>query len=179
MGLPTSTDYHLWTSILSTLFNNATPTPDQIYSIPEGVELTMVPRSNLHTTREEEQRRREEEQRQRDEEQRQRQREGDQRQREEEERRQREEDQRQREEQGTREEGGRHEPERPDPWQQGRAEEEVQESDFARRLRQILMEPEIETVQVQLQALIEEPRALGYTPISLDTTSIEYVCLCL
>ena len=173
MGLPTSTDYHLWTSILSTLFNNATPTPDQIYSIPEGVELTMVPRSNPHTTREEEQRqrRREEEQQKREEEQRQRQREEDQ--------RQTEEERRQREEQGTREEGGRHEPERPDPWQQGGAEEEVQESDFERRLRQILMEPEIETVQVQLQALIEEPRALGYTPISLDTTSIEYVCLCL
>ena len=186
MGLPTSTDYHLWTFILSTLFDNATPTPDQIYNIPEGVELTMVPRSNLHTTREEDQRqeRREEEQRQREEEQRQREEEEQrQRQREEEEQRQRqrEEEQRRRhkEEQETREEGGRHEPERPDPWQQGRAEEEVQESDFARRLRQILMEPEIETVQVQLQALIEEPRALGYTPISLDTTSIEYVCLCL
>ena len=49
----------------------------------------------------------------------------------------------------------------------------MEEPDFVRKLRQILMEPEIETVQEQLQALIEEPRALGYTPISLDTTSVE------
>ena len=54
MGLTEPTDYPLWTFIVCTLFSNAVPSPDEIYQLPEGANLTLAPKTCRHTDRVEE-----------------------------------------------------------------------------------------------------------------------------